>query len=179
MALPRKTAGLGAICYSLKIAGHAGDLWPMLRALTSRNNFIEGRTLHTRLLEEKLIFKVCPIPAVRENSQNRFILMTVRSEGQFNTVVYDTDDRYRGISGRNVVLMNKNDMTALDLPENCRVIVKNATGTMTGQKAVAYPIKEGNIMMYYPESNILVPRNSDPQSKTPSFKSIEVILEKE
>ena len=50
---------------------------------------------------------------------------------------------------------------------------------MKAQKAVAYPIKEGNIMMYYPESNILVPRDSDPQSKTPSFKSIEVILEKE
>jgi hypothetical protein len=33
--------------------------------------------------------------------------------------------------------------------------------------------------MYYPESNILVYRDSDPQLKTPSFKSIEVILEKE
>ena len=75
--------------------------------------------------------------------------------------------------------MNKNDMTALGLAENDQVTVKNTTGTMTGQKAVAYPIKEGEIMMYYPDSNILVPRNSDPQSKTPSFKSIEVILEKE
>ena len=34
-------------------------------------------------------------------------------------------------------------------------------------------------MMYYPESNILVPRQFDPQSKTPSFKSIEVFLEKQ
>ena len=75
--------------------------------------------------------------------------------------------------------MNKNDMTALVLPENDQVTVKNTTGMMIGQKAVAYPIKEGNIMMYYPESNIPVPRNSDPQSKMPSFKSIEVILEKE
>ena len=75
--------------------------------------------------------------------------------------------------------MNKNDMTALGLPENNQVTVKNTTGMMIGQKAVAYPIKEGNIMMYYPESNILVLRDSDPQSKTPSFKSIEVILEKE
>ena len=87
-------------------------------------------------------------------------------------------DRYHVISRRDVVLMNKNDMTALGLPENNQVTVKNTTGMMIGQKAVAYPIKEGNIMMYYPESNILVPRNSDPQSKTPSFKSIEVILEK-
>ena len=88
-------------------------------------------------------------------------------------------DRYHVISGRDVVLMNKNDMTALGLPENNQVTVKNTTGMMIGQKAVAYPIKEGNIMMYYPESNIPVPRNSDPQSKMPSFKSIEVILEKE
>jgi hypothetical protein len=60
----------------------------------SRNEFhIVGRTLHNSEFptpEGKANFKVCPIPAVRENSQNRFILMTVRSEGQFNTVVYDT-----------------------------------------------------------------------------------------
>ena len=149
----------------------------------SGNEFhIEGRTLHNSEFPTpggKANFKVCPIPAVRENSQNRFILMTVRSEGQFNTVVYDTEDRYRGISGRNVVLMNEKDMATLGVAERGRVTVKNATGTLIAQKAVAYPIKEGNIMMYYPESNILVPRDSDPQSKTPSFKSIEVILEKE
>jgi molybdopterin-dependent oxidoreductase alpha subunit len=149
---------------------------------TGKEFHIKGRTLHNSefpVSGGKANFKVCPIPAVRKNSQNQFILMTVRSEGQFNTVVYDTEDRYRGISGRNVVMMNKNDMTALGLSENCRITVKNTTGMMTGQRAVAYPIKEGNIMMYFPESNILVPRNSDPQSKTPSFKSIEVILEKE
>ena len=70
-------------------------------------------------------------------------------------------------------------MATVGVAERGRVTVKNATGTMTVQKAVTYPIKEGNIMMYYPESNILVPRDSDPQSKTPSFKSIEVLLEKE
>ena len=75
--------------------------------------------------------------------------------------------------------MNEKNMATLDLAKSGRITVKNAMGTMTAQKAVAYPIKEGNIMMYYPESNILVPRDSDPQSKTPSFKSIEVVLEKE
>jgi len=105
--------------------------------------------------------------------------MTVRLEGQFNTVVYDTEDRYRGISGRNVVMINEKDMEKLNLQEGNRVTVKNETGKMTGQKVVPYPIKEGGIMMYYPESNRLVPRNVDPQSKTPSFKSIDVLLEKE
>jgi hypothetical protein len=31
--------------------------------------------------------------------------------------------------------------------------------------------------MYYPEANVLVPRGVDPQSKTPSFKSVLVRLE--
>ena len=50
---------------------------------------------------------------------------------------------------------------------------------MSGQILMAYPIKQGNIMMYYPESNILVPLQFDPQPKTPSFNSIEVFLEKQ
>ena len=40
----------------------------------------------------------------------KFKLMTVRSEGQFNTVVYDLQDRYRGIGSRDVVLMNLEDI---------------------------------------------------------------------
>ena len=35
----------------------------------------------------KAYFKVCPNPAVRENSQKRLILMPVRSECQFNIMV--------------------------------------------------------------------------------------------
>ena len=31
--------------------------------------------------------------------------------------------------------------------------------------------------MYYPEANVLVPRDVDPQSKTPAFKSVLVTLE--
>ena len=105
--------------------------------------------------------------------------MTIRSEGQFNTVVYEADDRYRGISSRNVVLMNEEDIKRIGFNPGDTVTVKNDTGIMTGQKLLAYPIKQGNIMMYYPESNVLVPRQFDPQSKTPSFKSIKVFLEKQ
>ena len=32
--------------------------------------------------------------------------MTVRSEGQFNTVVYEEEDLYRGQDRRDVILMN-------------------------------------------------------------------------
>ena len=56
--------------------------------------------------------------------------------------------------------------------------VKNATGHMTGIELVAYPIKSRNIMMYYPEANVLVPRTHDEDSRTPSFKSVDVAIEK-
>ena len=82
-------------------------------------------------------------------------------------------------SSRNVVLMNEVDINKTGLNQGDTLTVKNDTGTMSGQILMAYPIKQGNIMMYYPESNILVPLQFDPQPKTPSFNSIEVFLEKQ
>ena len=149
---------------------------------TGKEFHIDGRILHTPqfpLPDGKASFKVCPIPAVRRNKESSFILMTVRSEGQFNTVVYEPDDRYRGVSCRNVILINEEDIKKIGAKEGDLVTIKNDTGIMTGQKLQAYPVKQGNIMMYYPESNVLVPRQFDPKSKTPSFKSIEVFLEKQ
>ena len=64
-----------------------GDVIPGFEKIkeidNSRKEFhIEGRILHNPEFStsmSKAKFKVCPIPAVRENSQNRSILMTVRS----------------------------------------------------------------------------------------------------
>ncbi|MZH46382.1 MAG: histidine kinase, partial [Nitrospinae bacterium] len=36
--LPRSAGGWGAVRYSMKMANRAGGLWPMLKALASRNN---------------------------------------------------------------------------------------------------------------------------------------------
>ncbi|MBT5028338.1 MAG: FdhF/YdeP family oxidoreductase [Nitrospinaceae bacterium] len=149
-------------------------------AQTGKEFQIAGRILHKPEFPSsngKASFKVCPVPAVIRDTENSFILMTIRSEGQFNSVVYEPDDRYRGVKGRNVVLMSMQDIKRLGLKEGQRVTVKNDTGRMTSQKLLAYPIKPGNIMMYYPESNVLVPRQFDPQSKTPSFKSIKITIE--
>jgi len=63
--------------------------------------------------------------------------------------------------------------------EGQKVTVKNDTGELAGLKIHSFPIRSGNILMYYPEANVLVPRNHDPQSKMPSFKSINVVLKGE
>ena len=45
----------------------------------------------------------CPLKQILTST---FKLMTVRSEGQFNTVVYDKEDRYRGVNSRDIIFMS-------------------------------------------------------------------------
>jgi hypothetical protein len=46
---------------------------------------------------------------------------------------------------------------------------------MRGQIVSAFEqIRPGNVAMYYPESNVLVPKSADPLSRTPAYKSIAV-----
>jgi hypothetical protein len=54
------------------------------------------------------------------------------------------------------------------------VTVKSAAGTMTGILARTYDIRAGAALMYYPEANVLVPRDADPLSRTPAFKAIPI-----
>jgi hypothetical protein len=44
--------------------------------------------------------------------------------------------------------------------------------------ARAFPsIRSGNALMYYPEANVLVPRQADPLSRTPAFKSVVITVD--
>ncbi|MCA9101749.1 MAG: histidine kinase, partial [Planctomycetales bacterium] len=104
-------------------------------------------------------------------------LMTVRSEGQFNTVVYEDHDLYRGIDRRDVVLMHPDDVAARGLADDQPVVVSSTTGQMRDVRIRSFAdIKPGNVLMYYPEANVLVPRTTDPKSKTPAFKGVAVTV---
>ncbi len=103
--------------------------------------------------------------------------MTVRSEGQFNTVVYEDYDLYRGQQRRDCILVHPQDIDRLGLKAESRVMVSSECGSLSGITIKAYEkIKPGSAMMYYPEANILVPRHIDPQSRTPAFKNVLVSL---
>jgi molybdopterin-dependent oxidoreductase alpha subunit len=102
-------------------------------------------------------------------------LMTIRSEGQFNTVVYEEEDLYRNQTRRDIVLMHPDDIVRLGLTAGGRCRVSSSAGTMRNQVVSAFDqIRPGNVAMYYPESNVLVPKSADPLSRTPAFKSIAV-----
>lgn len=104
-------------------------------------------------------------------------LTSVRSEGQFNSIIYHEQDAYREQTERWVLMMHPDDLAKEGLKENQRVNLTTATGSMLGLKVKAFPIRQGNLMVYYPEANQLIPRAVDARSKTPSFKSVVVQLE--
>jgi anaerobic selenocysteine-containing dehydrogenase len=98
-------------------------------------------------------------------------LMTLRSEGQFNTVVYEEEDLYRGNRHRDVLMMAAEDAARLGLSEGDRITVETETGRLEVSAAIV-DIRPGSLAMYYPEANALVPRRIDGASKTPAFKSV-------
>ncbi|WP_164102980.1 FdhF/YdeP family oxidoreductase [Candidatus Laterigemmans baculatus] len=137
---------------------------------------IEGRTFHTPKFgtdDGRGVLHVHALPALRGEGTGELRLMTVRSEGQFNTVVYEEGDLYRNQDRRDVVLMHPDDLRRLGLSHDQPVRVRSATGEMVGVLARGFAdIRPGNALMYYPEANVLVSRHSDPQSKTPAFKGV-------
>jgi anaerobic selenocysteine-containing dehydrogenase len=104
--------------------------------------------------------------------------MTVRSEGQFNTVVYEEEDLYRNQDRRDVILMHPDDLERFELEHDQLVTVVSETGRLPNIHARGFEsIRPGNALMYYPESNVLVARHADPNSKTPAFKGVVVQIE--
>jgi molybdopterin-dependent oxidoreductase alpha subunit len=110
-----------------------------------------------------------------------FRLTTIRSHDQYNTTIYGHDDRYRGVFGRrDVVFMNKDDLAVQDLKHGDTVAIETAfeTGsraTLDNVTVIAHDIARSSIAAYYPEANGLVPLSyHDPQSGTPSYKSVPV-----
>ncbi|MDO9445499.1 MAG: FdhF/YdeP family oxidoreductase [Dehalococcoidia bacterium] len=140
---------------------------------TKREFEIPGRIFHDPAFntpDGRAHFAVTALGAFRPGP-GEFRLMTLRSEGQFNTVVYEETDLYRGNRRRDVVMMSAADAAALGVGEGNWVTVTTEAGRMRVVAAIV-EIRPGNLAMYYPEANVLVPRRLDPRSKTPAFKSI-------
>ena len=140
---------------------------------------IGGRTFHKPRFPTdsgKATLHVHDLPNLK-GSAGELRLMTVRSEGQFNTVVYEEADIYRGQDARDVILIHPDDLSRLGIQHEQRVTVKSKTGELQHIRARAYKdIRPGNALMYYPEANELISRTADPQSKTPAFKGEVITL---
>jgi molybdopterin-dependent oxidoreductase alpha subunit len=135
---------------------------------TGKANFITPRSLATDI-------------DIRPEQRDVVQLMTLRSNGQFNTTVYNYDDRFRGVYGsRHVVLMHQNDIDRFDLKEGQMVVLTTAVDdgverSVGNLRVIAYHIPEGCIASYYPECNPLIPLwHHAEKAKVPAAKSIPV-----
>ncbi len=131
----------------------------------------------------KARFTVHEIPR-HDLAPGHYVMMTIRSHDQFNTVVYGLDDRYRGVyGGRRVVFMNREDMADDGLKEGDLVDI---TSHFEGEErraehwmVVPYPIPRRCTATYFPEGNVLVPvRSVALRSNTPTSKSVIITVER-
>jgi molybdopterin-dependent oxidoreductase alpha subunit len=103
-------------------------------------------------------------------------LITARSYGQHNTVVYKPGDRYRGMPHRQTLLINPEDLAASGLAAHQRVTVQGEAGALDDIELIPGSIRRGAALMFYPEANVLMRPIKDPESGTPAFKRVPVLL---
>jgi molybdopterin-dependent oxidoreductase alpha subunit len=144
---------------------------------------IGGRIFHEPQFatpDGKAVLHTHSLPELYGTTPGELRVMTIRSEGQFNTVVYEDYDLYRGVEDRRVILIHPDDIELHGLEEDAHITIHGPAGSMGGIRVHSFPkIKPGNAAMYYPECNVLVSRRLDPDSKTPAFKCVVVTLEPE
>jgi molybdopterin-dependent oxidoreductase alpha subunit len=129
----------------------------------------------------KAQFTVHQLPELKLGP-DQFLMMTIRSHDQFNTSVYSSNDRYRGISGgRRVVFLNPKDIAAAGL--RARQVV-DLVSHFEGEERIArrfevvpYDIPQRCAATYFPEANVLVSvRSVAEKSNTPASKSVVISI---
>lgn len=146
--------------------------------VAKREFHIRGRILHTPNFNTpsgKAHFRTCPLPP--PSNAAPFKLSTLRSEGQFNSMIYEEGDSYRGTKTRWCVMMNAQDIAELGLEPNGRATIRSDHGLMYGVTVYPFDVPRGDMLAYFPEANILTSTRIDPRSRTPAFKSTPVWVE--
>jgi anaerobic selenocysteine-containing dehydrogenase len=148
--------------------------------------FYLGNTARERTWKtasSKAQFTAHPIPDLTLPA-GQLKLMTIRSHDQFNTTVYDLNDRYRGIHGTRMVLfLNPQDLEERGLSAGQVVDITShsredgLTRMVTGFTLVPYDIPRGCAAAYFPETNNLVSKESFAEvSRTPLSKFIPITI---
>lgn len=162
-----------------KLIGEVVPGWDKMRTIddTGEEFTIEGRLYHNPVFNtpsgKAAMFKT-DLPPLDPDA---LTLITIRSEGQFNTVVYEEHDLYRGIPHRFCIMMSPDDIKRLSLKDGERVTVHGEAGSMDNIEVVEGNIRAGVAAMFYPESNVLIKSHLDKRSKTPAFKYAPIRIE--
>lgn len=145
--------------------------------ITKQEFTVRGRVLHGRQFPTasgKARFRVTPLPEAIASDAYPWLLASIRSEGQFNSIIYEEKDTYRGTTNRWCLLMNPGDIEKMGLKDGKLVDVTSPHGVMKAVEIKPFDVTKGSVLAYYPEANCLIGNAHDPRSKTPAFKSVAV-----
>ncbi|WP_018996420.1 FdhF/YdeP family oxidoreductase [Hirschia maritima] len=183
--LPDCSIDFGAFKQHSKTRDAIASIVPGLSLLkdidvAKREFHIENRLLHKpnfNTANGRASFRETSIQISAANT-DEFMMSTIRSEGQFNSIIYEEKDSYRNTSHRWTVLMNKDDIQNLGCRAGDRITLQSENGEMPDVEIVEFDLPAGNLMTYYPEANVLTGLEVDPRSKTPAFKSVKVSVKR-
>jgi len=147
---------------------------------TKQEFSIPKRVLHEPVFEtdsKRAAFITRPIPNANPFTEEfPLLLASIRSEGQFNSIIYEETDSYRHNAKRDAILMCQEDMDALGVSSGYRVQAVSQHGELDNLYVQAFDLPKGSVLAYYPEANVLTGTTCDPRSKTPNFKSVPIKL---
>jgi molybdopterin-dependent oxidoreductase alpha subunit len=113
-------------------------------------------------------------PAERVREAGRYVLSTRRGK-QFNSMVYAEVDPLTGAS-RDALFIGAADADALKIKDGAAVLIRSEHGEMKARVHLS-PIRAGNVQVFFPEGNVLLPRGRlDPESGVPDYNAIVEIL---
>lgn len=102
--------------------------------------------------------------------------VTTRRGKQFNSMIYHTKDPFNQ-ADRYDVLISPEDARRLDIRPDEAVVLYNRHGVFQGRARLA-DVKPGNVQVYWPEGNVIMPRGVyEPHAGIPEYQA-SVILEK-
>jgi molybdopterin-dependent oxidoreductase alpha subunit len=114
------------------------------------------------------------LPELRK-PEGRFYATTRRGK-QFNSMVYSETDPFNG-AGRFDVLMSREDSADLGVREGDAIVAYNRYGVFHGRIKLE-DIARGNIELYWPEGNVLLPKGVyEPYAGIPEYNAA-VVVEK-
>ncbi|MGH9026115.1 MAG: FdhF/YdeP family oxidoreductase [Acidimicrobiia bacterium] len=114
------------------------------------------------------------VPPEPLGHDGRLVLSTRRGK-QFNTMVHRDIDPLTG-AARDALFMAETDAEQRGLEGGARVLVRSRHGEMHAHVYVA-PIRAGNVQVFYPEGNVLVPTGKrDQASGVPDYNTTVEVL---
>ncbi|WP_027328239.1 FdhF/YdeP family oxidoreductase [Marinimicrobium agarilyticum] len=182
--MPGSPLNFGALREHRQLRSAIAATVPGMAPLALIDDSKEEFTIHGRLISRpgfntpngRARFHVHRLPEQGGNERFPFTLASVRSEGQFNSIIYEESDSYRGTEQRWCVLVGPEDMTSLGLKAGGLATLRSAHGEMAGLTVYPFSLPAGSLLAYYPEANVLIGTEQDPRSQTPAFKSVPVSL---